>query len=393
MKEPFKWSKVQNYLSARLFKKVFVRNLHDRAQKKAGHALLYHKTDCLAPGFLDTYIHTNNWEIRATVRILNRLGYWVDVIDRRIDDAFVPPDAYDLFIGLGVDDSGRHYSRYAAALSRAIRILYATNADPAVGNANILKRQIQFQERHSTQLPATRLTKNIDLRAAMNVTDYIFSVGNDYANDTLRRYGKDLYKIYLSTAPHLTFTRQALVAKRKDHWLFFAGDGNFKKGLDLVFEAFAKIPRVHLYVCTTLEPAFRRHYQPLIKQTPNIHLEPTMRMGGARFNQLTDRCGFTILPSATEGTPTSLTSCLRRGLIPVVTREAGLDIGDFGFLLPSVAIDDLAGSIKDIAGVTDADFRRRIIAAYRNSFHYTQQAFEASFSAALLDVLQREGKI
>ena len=50
-----------------------------------------------APRFLR---HINIWRAQEIVRILNQLGYIVDVVDYR-DTSFVPRKKYDLFIGHG----------------------------------------------------------------------------------------------------------------------------------------------------------------------------------------------------------------------------------------------------------------------------------------------------
>ncbi len=134
-------------------------------------ALLYYKTDpfwdksCLAK-------HTNNWEILEMCRILNTKLFIVDVIDRNVNN-FMPKNIYDLFIGLGSGNSGKHFAKYAQILTKAVKVLYATGADPYLSNELALKRYADFHKRTGIKAPPMRI-RNIDFNQFVNEADYIF---------------------------------------------------------------------------------------------------------------------------------------------------------------------------------------------------------------------------
>ena len=74
---------------ANLLKRKIIKDYRKDCHKKLGHVLLYYKTSPFVFSFFDQYTHTNNWEVLAIVKILNKLGFWVDVLDRDIDLADV----------------------------------------------------------------------------------------------------------------------------------------------------------------------------------------------------------------------------------------------------------------------------------------------------------------
>lgn len=378
-----------NYLLLTPFKKRVVRDYRKYCKKKKGHALLYYKTDPLTPGYINDYTHTNNWEIMEIARILNTLGFWVDVIDRSVGADLALENKYDVFIGNGCTDSSRHYPTFARKLPDAIKIFYATTANPDVHNERLRARHEAFTKRTGQKLPIKRLVHHVDIRLAMKHTDCIFSLGNSVTNNTFIQFGKDIYRIYTSTSPHLSFLKEHITRKRKNTFLFFAGNGNILKGLDLTLEAFMGLPKLELFVCTPPEEDFMAYYAPHIKNASNIHIKGPIGVKSQEFSRLTDRCGFVILPSCTEGTATSVTTCMRRGLIPVVTQEAGIDVNTFGFLLKDISVSRLQKRIKEIIAISDREFHHRIAGTLHASNAYTQHSFTESLTHALVDVLSQ----
>jgi hypothetical protein len=88
----------------KLLRKQIVRDLDDFCTVKNGRALLYYKTDSLVfRSVANNPSHVNHWEIIEIVRVLNRLGFVVDVIDRTVKPETIEKveDKYKVFIGIG----------------------------------------------------------------------------------------------------------------------------------------------------------------------------------------------------------------------------------------------------------------------------------------------------
>ncbi len=389
MNSRYSYSQFHNYFLTLLFKQKFIRQYRRFCPRHQGNALIYYKTDSLIPGYLFNYTHTNSWEIFCITKCLNQLGFWVDIIDRSIDDNYLPDDVYDIFFSNGATDSARHYTRYAKKLKKAVKIYQAVNPNPIIRNIRIKQRFSDYTKRTEQTLPLTSLT-SVNINREMSNTDYIFSVGNETTNKTFRPFNKPIYKLFLSTSPKIPFDINAILDKQKNSYLFFAGAGNIFKGLDLILEAFSKLSNLNLYVCTNLEPQFLRQYQSLLHESPNIHLEGFVHVNSRRFRHLTNICGYVTMLGCAEGTATSVLTCLRRGLIPVITPETGLDVQKFGYYIKDLNIPNLIKRYQRLSNISDSEFTRRIIGSYHESSKYTQQTFAASFTNAMLNVMQRE---
>ncbi|PIT98116.1 MAG: hypothetical protein COT71_02540 [Candidatus Andersenbacteria bacterium CG10_big_fil_rev_8_21_14_0_10_54_11] len=389
MKRPAAYLKLHNHLALKLAKKKLV-TVRMHGATSAARVLVYYKSDPFTRGYLHDHRHTNIWEVRTMVGILNRLGFTVDVLDRTGAAAFVAKHPYQVFIGLGSDDSGQHFPRIAQQLPKAVRIMYATCMEPASRNAAVLDRYQSFNARHGRMLPPRRLVRHLDADAVRRYADFIFYIGNDNTRATYNRYEKPTLRIFPSTTPKLRLTARSLDPARKNRFLFFSGTGNILKGLDLALEAFAQLPQYTLYICTQIEPDFAHFYKQLLHRTPNIRTEGIVSPLGRRFQQLTEQCGYALLPSAAEGTTTSVATCMRRGLVPVVTPNSGLDIRPFGQEIAAGTVAGVVDACRAAAGRSDEAFRTAVRQTYRASFAYTQESFVASFTDALLQVCEQK---
>ncbi len=379
----------------KLRKRPIYYNYNRHCTRQIGHALLYYKTEPLyLQSRVKKYTHTNNWEVLEILRILNHLGLWVDVIDRNIQiENLKLEDKYEVFIGLGAGNSGKYFPHIAEMCPNAVKIFYAAGPEPEKSNELIKKRYEFYSARRNNSLELRRMITEVDIHRAMNLTDAIFCVGNEFSMDTYREFGKPIFRLFPSSSPNLHLSMDEFNKRSSKEFLYFGGNGNVVKGLDLLLETFSELPQLQLHVCASDEKDFNHEYREIIANCKNIHLHGFTEVCGPLFWELTSQCGYAILPSCSEGTATSVTTVMRRGLIPVVTYESGIDIDDFGFLLRDLSIDSLQREIKNISDLPKNEFLSRQVKSYLSSMNYTQMSFSHSFESGLLQVLLAHGRL
>ena len=378
----------------KLFRKPFIKGLNEGCTGDyQRRALIYYKTDPLVFKYLaKDYTHTNYWEITEMVRIFNKLGYIVDIIDRTANfQKLNLQDKYDIYLGIGAGDSGQFYSDIASLVPNAIKILYAMGPEPVLSNELIKKRYDYFSGRHpGLNLEMRRLITKVDIERAIKYTDVIFINGNDFSKNSYQKFGKEIYRVFSSSHPDLFMNPNEPQTRKQNKFLYFGGNGNIVKGLDLVIEVFADLPDLELYIgAPDYEEEFNEIYSPILKKASNIHHFGFVKVGSPLFNNITSECGYVILPSCSEGCATSVTTCMRRGLIPVVTYEDGIDIGAYGHLINSVEIDSLRKQIIEISQESKEQFIRRGLETYIESEKYTQENFSKTFEESITGVLSK----
>ena len=146
--------------------------------KTTKKAALYYKTE---PFFtnVSNYVHTNNWEILQSIKILNERGYSVDLIDRSCH-IWNPKSSYEIFLGLGVGNTGRNFVRHAKASNAKHKILLSMGPQPDISNKLVHQRYEMFSQRTGHSAPPMRTVSEVtgeNFLKIIDTADYVFNIG------------------------------------------------------------------------------------------------------------------------------------------------------------------------------------------------------------------------
>jgi glycosyltransferase involved in cell wall biosynthesis len=301
------------------------------------------------------------------------LGYDVDVISQS-NDVFWPRKPYALVL-----DVRRVLQRIAPLLEpTCARIVHLDTAHMLFHDAAEARRLLNLQRRRGVTLAAMRF--DLPTQALENA-DCGTTSGHEFTLGTYRYTGKPIHRLPIPSAITPAWRDKDVDACRRS-FLFLASHGLVHKGLDLVLEAFASTPDLHLIVCGPLdgEPAFVEAYRRELFELPNIQTIGWVDVRSDRFLQIADRCIAMILPSCAEGAATSPVEAMHAGLIPIVTYETSVEVGDFGIMLKSDAIEDIRTAAMTIAELPVADLNARARAAWEYArAHHTKPRFAQVF--------------
>jgi len=372
---------------------LFIQNITGGFNNLELRALLYYKTESLCDHELArAYTHTNHWRIMEIVIILNSLGFIVDVVDRSLD-YFEPEDKYNLFIGLGSGNSGKYYEKYSARLTKAVKVLFATGSNPDSRIRLCVDRYDDFNYRNGLNVPYARIPDKIIFSEFLKYTDYILAIGEPgmFCNESYKDCGKPVKSFLPNSSPALGFRPSWVKTRELNKFLCFAGNGLIYKGVDILIEVFRELPEMELIICGPKEDALFQAYERELSGNGNIHYEGFVRINSDRFNELCGECAYVILNSASEGVATSVSTCMRCGLVPVTNYEVGINLDDFGFL-----IDNSEGMIKGTAkavvkasSITAEEYYNRTFKTLMDSLKYTQRSFSTTFEKALLEIMHK----
>jgi len=330
--------------------------------------------------------HVSFWRTREMARILNSLGYVVDVVDFT-DTKFLPRRDYDLFIGHG----GHNFERIAGVLKpESVKIYFFSGCYWRFHNRSELARFDALRRRRGVTLPPDRLVTQSE-EGALRMADALMGVGNEYTRRTFARF-RSVHMIPSAVPPDetLDIAKKDFAAGRR-HFLFFAGPGNVHKGLDLLLEAFSLLEKQELWICTRIEPAFASAYEEALRRRPNIHVVEWIRPRSERFYDLMRRCNWTILPSCAEGVATSVVACMNQGLIPVVSEACGIEVDDCGTLLKRCTVDEIAETARALSEYSPEECMRMSRAARRVArTHHSREACSGKMQAALTEILRQK---
>ena len=323
------------------------------------HALISYITSPLRRGVKIT--HTNTVEVIEIAKIFDRLGYRVDAVyydERRPIDY----GKYSAILGFGDPLIRSFYNRKVPVST----IYYGTGMHVFHQNTESLKRaEDVFRRRGVWLLESCRL---VDKTYTVQTTlvDAMIVLGNDRVVDSYQpHYSGKIYKVYpsfLKVADTSEILRGRDISMARKNFCWFGGQGMVHKGLDLVLDVFKELPDFHLHVCGPIEgePRFAKCYEEELYGTENIHTHGYVRLDSPRFREILSSCAFTVFPSCSEGAPSSVLNVMGNGgLIPIVTRETGIDTLDFGIPIDSLTIADVKKAVLEAAALEDRDIHRR----------------------------------
>lgn len=357
-------------------------------------AAMYYKTE---PFYTDIskYTHTNNWEIVRAIEILTSKGFSVDLIDRD-NNSWIPNKEYDLFLGLGVGNSGKNYARYARASKAKVKVLLSMGPQPDTSNELVIGRYEDFNRRTGMNAPAMRTVTDVigeKFLEIMSETDFIFNIGEkgNQSYNSYLKYGKPILHFYPAVSPSVTYDKSWEDTRNLKNYLCFAGNGLICKGVDVVTEAFLNDPSKNLHICGPSESAYFEYYGEKIRASSNVKYHGFVEPGGDKFKKLASECAFVIFHSSAEGCCTSVATAIRAGLVPVTNPWTGILVQDCGLSMSEGGdiIQTIKSTMETASSMERQEYNRLVQSTLEKSKIFTQAAYTESYAAALEEVIKR----
>jgi hypothetical protein len=327
---------VSHYLTSRPVSKIFLlilMGVHQLRLKFKGNVLSNVNQTSFSKSCLIVYItmpftnklpsllssHQNYFQVLEMAKVIGELGYNIDVIDYNA----ISPKLTKLY-NLVIDLHPHDHPVYGGHLAKsALRIAYLTGSNPTFSNKAERSRINKVFERKGVRLLSRRQVHSIS--KTIEQYDGVLIVGNAQTKKTFNdEFNLPETFLIPNTANSQNIT---LTSKSASNFLYLGGVGQVHKGLDLVLESFKAVPEAKLYVCSPFESEsdFAKLYRQEMYETKNIIPVGRVDIGSSEFSHLASQCGYSILPSCSEGMAGSVVTGMSFGLIPLITKECGID--------------------------------------------------------------------
>lgn len=327
-----KMKKILKKIIPRIIKKEIIKYLNNRVIinyygiNHNKRALLSYIT---APFKKDSLSHTNFYEAQSWVKILDELGYTVDIIHYE-NSKKLDLSKYNLICGFG-DVFQRYFESTANIKTKTI--YYGTGMHICHQNNATLQRIKDVNKKKNVWLTGSSRFVEKTWTHQTSLVNGIIALGNEVCADSYRKYFDG--NVYSLPAPfYKTFEAKEIIKRReeesKKHYLWFGSSGLVHKGLDLCLEYFQKNQDIYLHVCGPIEnePDFVATYNKELYETQNIKTYGFVDIQSKEFENILVNCSFVIFPSCSEGgSPSTLTVLGNGGLIPIITKETTINTG------------------------------------------------------------------
>jgi len=331
------------------------------------------------------WLHQNQRQCLIIAEILQNLGYIVDVADIT-DRNFTPRKTYDLVISHRVNHTGLE----KAIGPKTIKIYLASGTNHRVRNRRVQKRLQDLRARRGCKL--SPIVQDEEYMPYLHIADELIGFGNKRVMETWRQnfsgmsYPFNNYGIFNRTNIKRNFK------EARNNFLFFGSRQQVAKGLDLLLEVFSKLPNHNLHVCSAYaaEKDFCNCYKEELFRTENIHAHGFVDIRGSVFRELLNICAFVIHPSASEGSPGSVIHAVSAGLVPILSKESGVDVDGFGFLLKDARLNTISKTVQKLATLKTADLLRLSARARKaGRTHFSETAFRKRLTQILKTIFNK----
>jgi len=280
-------------------------------------------------------------------QIFEDLGYCVDVI-HYTNSRCLDYSKYDLIFGFGIPFENSFNSS-----GKLKRIYYATGAHVCFQNHAEIIRIKSVNEKRNIRITPKRIVPWMWSQST-TMSDALIVIGNEWTKSTYAKYTKA--PIYTINATALingeTRNINRNIADTRNNFLWFGSAGLVHKGLDICLEYFVQHPEFNLYICGPKEEDFFKTYHNELTR-PNIHFYGLVDVQSSQFIEIISECSFAVLPTCSEGQATALLTAMGGGLIPISTEYSGIDVQDYGFLIPSLSVKGLDKAINSAISKSD----------------------------------------
>lgn len=352
-----------------------------------GRALFSYILDpLLLPPTADVpHSHTHFWESRTMARTLVELGFTVDAM-HWTNSAFVPRERYDLLIDVRVQ-----MERLASVLpARTLKILHAETGHWRFYNAAQERRRRELAERRGIRLAPY---KTIEPNRAIETADAATILGGEATRETYAFAGKPLYPVPISQPFLYPFPAEKDYVRARRRFLWFGSGGLLHKGLDRVLEVFADLPELELTVLGPIdrEPEFERAFARELYRTPNIRTHGWIDVASAQFLAFAASHAALVYPSCSEGQNGGAVTCMHAGIVPILSRESGLDLPTgTGWLLESSTLEEIRERVLAVAAMPPEALAATTLRAWQwVRTQHTRERFANVYEAAMLEILAR----
>ena len=327
--------------------------------------------------------HTHFGESLLIAEAFLEIGYNVDVIDYRNGD-FRPRKQYDLFVSArtNLEHIGRRLN------PDCIKIAHLDTSHYLFNNQAAYARALALQRRRGVTCESIRV---IESNLAIEHADYGALLGDAATVETYAYANKPLFCLPAPCVTTYAFPDDKNYDTCRRRFLWFGSGGLVHKGLDLVLEAFAELPQHELVVCGPIESelTFSAIYKRELYDLPNVRTVGWVDVTQQQFIDIANTCVALIYPTCAEGLSTSSLTCMHAGIIPILSREAGIELGDCGILLRESTIEEIRERVIALSelGAPELERMTRCAWDYARARH-TKERYGIEYKRMINQILE-----
>jgi hypothetical protein len=293
-------------------------------------------------------------------------GYCLDLVDCRdeVNELNILNTKYDIVFGFGKAFNYLNNNNLDGHKS----VMYLTEKHPSFSLKKENERIEYFKQRHNKKVGLSR--SNLYYKENdFNNLDAIVYIGNSFEANLIP---VNVPKFAIQPTGLLNSNYQQNkrnITESKKRFLWFGSLGAIHKGLDLLIDVFREQTDCTLYIGGLGQ--LDKKQLPNFEKSRNIVDLGFVNVQSDEFIKIINQCSFVVLPSCSEALSTGVITCMNHGLIPVVSKETGFQISNFGLELEGFKIETISKAINIVSNYSD----KRVLEQHKIVYDYSIENF------------------
>jgi len=339
-------SKIKNFIKLKLNRQSLIQNINLDLTTNQKKVLISYLTTGFENDIENGSVSaTNIFEVNQIVKSFISFNFSIDIVLCVDINSFnkIKDKNYDIIFGFG-----EIFNRMCKLQPSKKRIMYLTEHHPEFSKKKETERVRYFYERHNKNISLSRSGAYFQ-KDNFNHIDEIIILGETFPFEN-KKY--KIHKIKPTGLLNNRFTYSIRnINSSRNNFLWFGSNGAVHKGLDLLLDIFLNRPEISLHIC-----GLNKQDRKLLKlpKQANIIDYGKIDVQGDLFLKLMKNCSFILLPSCSEGMSTSVLTCMRHSMIPIVMKDTGFNhLTDLAFLLDDFKLDYVENRINQIRSIDE----------------------------------------
>lgn len=360
-------------------------NIKNANSKKGKNALIIYTAEVISnylrnkvSSFKEFNSHSGFQESIAMLELLTDLGYTVDYF-HLVNTPKIDWQKYELII----DASGNiQHSKHIVGQKL---IYYSTSCHWKTFLNNALVHSNSFYERNKILLYPDRI---IEANYSDEAANIITCFGGLYQKNSFLEQKHKVQQIKISTNFTESNFKKKIGSKKK--FLWFSGHGPFHKGLDIVTEAFLRMPDKELHIFGNIELNVKmfKWFNTVTNNSKNIFYHGWGKLGDTKLNTAFEECDAFVYASSSEGGAGSAIVCMQMGLIPIINASTAIDLEENEFGIQGIdPSDQIESIIKNVSLFSKKETEELQQKSNKLSTFYMQNNNISAYKNSLTEVI------
>ena len=325
--------------------------------------------------------HVNRIHIYQLLLPFINMGYIIDIYPaEHLKEGDICDIKYDVIFGFGPT-----YMKLITKNPNALKILFITENAPWIVRKKYAERLCWYKERTGKFPKHAYSRTNFYVDEMFSLSDYGISINGTNNISSMQSKLRPIYQMNVNAlyGKHKDINKDHNSTRRK--FLWFGSTGAIHKGLDLLVEAFRRLPEYQLdvYGANLLELKD-------MELPPNVLICNKINIFSERFiDEVVNEHTYVVSLSCSEGMQSSIATCMMYGIIPIVSIETGYDDNPYVIMSESHDMNQIISVIKKCASTTSEELLKleHDVMSFAKS-HYTIEQFTETYNQIISKIFQ-----